>query len=225
MKLTKDLNSYIDSSSIYSNYITSSFNRYIKYSELPIKFLNDNINESRLPKKLKILYSNIYEIINNRYSYGILVSDYVDVCNLCSLLLKKYFNDSIQNDTLLLNVLYIDTPLLLDDYKKLIDKDDLTSDSITHTIETLQTHILTADMVFWDRFTLFSSNYDKQKIYNILSTRYRADLANIFFVKGGKDVLNGMIDEDFAQAMNIASFIDCMSEKVKYKQVKERTND
>ena len=81
MKLTKDLNSYIDSSSIYSNYITSSFNRYIKYSELPIKFLNDNINESRLPKKLKILYSNIYEIINNRYSYGILVSDYVDVCN------------------------------------------------------------------------------------------------------------------------------------------------
>ena len=31
MKLTKDLNSYIDSSSIYSNYITSSFNRYIKY--------------------------------------------------------------------------------------------------------------------------------------------------------------------------------------------------
>lgn len=214
-----------NNNSIYNNYLKSTFNRYINYSELPKQYLQDNIDTTKLPKKLKILYDNIYEIVNNKYNYGISVSDYTDVSAICSLLIKKYFNESVLNDTLLVNVLYIDTPLLLDDYKKLIDKEDLTDESIIHNINTLNTSILTADMIFWDKFTMFNSNFDINKLENILFSRLRSGLGNIFFVKGGKDVLSGMIDEEFAYAMNIAAFINCKQEKVKYKGIEEYTDD
>lgn len=214
-----------DNNSIYNNYVKSLFDRYINYSQLPIKYIQDNIDTSKLPKKLKILYDNIYEIINNKYSYGISVSNYFDIPFICSMLMKAYFNESVNKDTLLLNVLYIDTPLLLDDYKKLIDKEDLTNQSIVHSVDTLYTNILTADMVFWDKFTLMSSSFDMSKLYTILSSRSRTGLGNIFFVKGGKDALNEMIDENFAYAMNVAAFVDCKQEKVKYKEIEGYTYD
>ena len=82
-----------NNNSIYNNYIKSTFNRYINYSELPKQYLQDNIDTTKLPKKLKILYDNIYEIVNNKYNYGISVLDYTDVSAICSLVIKKYFNE------------------------------------------------------------------------------------------------------------------------------------
>ena len=170
-----------NNNSIYNNYLKSTFNRYINYSELPKQYLQDNIDTTKLPKKLKILYDNIYEIVNNKYNYGISVSDYTDVSAICSLLIKKYFNESMLNDTLLVNVLYIDTNLLLEDYKKLMDMNtNELSPSLVHSLDVLYGDIEKADFVFWDKFTMLRSNYELLKVYDIISIRYRNCLGNAF---------------------------------------------
>lgn len=202
----------------YKTAIHRKYNDFIKLSELPIKYQDHNVDNTKLPKRMNILHKNIYDIIEYNCSYMFDFNDYRHTGYLVSSLLDEYFKQSVEHDTRLKQVLYIDTNLLLDDFKKIIDRNENGDNpSLAHSIETIYNYIETADFVFWDKFTMVASAYDKQKLYNILLNRHRRSLGNIFFIKGGKRAVSEIYDIETCFAMGEFQLVDCKFEQLPFK--------
>lgn len=217
-----DINSLIDDLKIedtaYINYIKKKYNEFILVSDLPVAYLEHNIDEKKLSTKLKILKDNIVDIVKNRYNYVFNVTTYKDTGNLTSLVLDSYFLDIIKTKDSVENIIYIDTNLILDDYKKLMDVQggDIRI-SLSHSYETITRNLENAPYVIWDKFSLVNSNYDKQKLYNILLTRSRRCLGNIFFIRDATQVLSTVFDTDMYELMDIAQLVDLSQQNIVYK--------
>lgn len=165
----------------YITSITNTVDNFITYSELPKVFQIKQIDTKRLPAKTKQLFKNIVDIISTHKSIAITRPSYSDFGFLSAALIKQYLISSILSDSHLDNVLYIDTNLLLEDYKKLMDMNtNELSPSLVHSLDVLYGDIEKADFVFWDKFTMLRSNYELLKVYDIISIRYRNCLGNAF---------------------------------------------
>lgn len=203
----------------YISYLEKRYIDFINTSDIPPAYLNHNIDTKSLSSRLKILNDNIYNIVSNRDNYGFNVQSYSDTSFLSSLLLDTYFETCIRNEKLLETVIYVDTNLILDDYKKLMDSNNL-SDlhiSLSHKIETVTKYIETAPFVIWDKFSLINSNYDKQKLYNILLTRTRRGNGNIFFMKNAPNVMATILDDEIKSLLNINnSLVDLSRQQITY---------
>lgn len=199
----------------YKNAIYKRYCDYMIYSELPIAFQEDNINKSTLPKNIKILYDNIDTIIDQNFSYIFRFNDYEYTHNIATMLINQYFVKVIINDMTMKHILYIDTNLVMEDYKKMMNMTD-SEDSVrtNHKLITLNKNIEDADVVIWDKCTMLESNYEKSKFYDILSIRYRKGLSNLFFVKGRTQELSALFDVETFAVMNTNEIVDCSREQV-----------
>lgn len=202
----------------YKKSIENKYDNFINYTQLPLIFRTSDIDIKELCPKSKKLYHSITNIINNKYNIGIQLQSYKDSGFICSMLLEKYFYDIISKDEHLPNILYIDTNLLMKDYKKLIEKGSDNIDvNLTHSLDTLQIYIEQADFVFWDKFSMVQSNYEISKLYDILSIRYRNCLGNMFFSNKPINSLTDIMSLEMANVMNIDVILGLEQETFKHK--------
>lgn len=199
----------------YRNAIYRRYCDYISYSELPIAFQNDNIDKTNLSKNIKTLYDNIDIIVDQNYSYIFRFNDYEYTHNIASMLINQYFVKVIINDMTMKHILYVDTNLIMEDYKKMMDMTN-SEDSVrtNHKLITLNKNIEDADVVIWDKCTMLKSNYEKSKFYDILSVRYRKGLSNLFFVKGSTQELSSFFERETFIVMNTQEIVDCSREHI-----------
>ena len=114
----------------------------------------------------------------------------------------------LSNNDILENIVYIDTNLLVEDYKRLMNVNQL-SQNTAHSLNTLLNSIETASMVIWDKFSKLESTYDKHKIYDILSIRKRNNCCNIYMIAGGTSNLSQVIGADIFDMMDVDFGCDC----------------
>lgn len=203
---------------ITSDYAESIENRvenFITYTELPKVFQKEIIDKHNLPKETQKLFNLMDSIIQNKYSAGVKVSSYKDCGFLVSTLIIDYLEDYIIKDEHLNTVLYIDTNLLLEDYKKLMDinsSNDI-SPVLVHSLDVLYREIENADFIFWDKFTMLQSNYEIMKIYDIISVRYRNCLGNLFFITPDYEYV---LSKDLMDIMHWKYAFDLTDDKYKH---------
>lgn len=209
--------------STYIDAMQLKLNEYLSYAEISSGLAHHNIDVTKLPRRLDILKTNISQIVDEGYCLAFNFLNYKNTGKLSALLIEQYFRNSILNDTTLNNILYIDTNLLMDDYKRLFNKDEH-SNQYTHKLDTLYSSIECAPMVIWDKFTMTNTNYDKTKLYNILSIRYRKGLGNIYFCKDCVEQKNGSdinciykyVDVETNNVMNTDVIINCVTENLQF---------
>lgn len=187
----------------FENSIIQKYNSYISYTQIPKVNLVQGIDIKNIPPKLNTLYQNCMDIIGDNYNMLVNLQTYKPAGFITSLLTNKYFENTISQDNHLNNILYIDTNLLIEDYKKLMDKNDSTSLNLVHSLDVLYKEVETADYIFWDKFGMLNSNYALTKIYNILDIRYRKCLGNMFFITGGKQTMEQKFSNELYDVMNL----------------------
>lgn len=190
----------------YADTISKKYSDFLQYSQLPVAFYNIN-KPNTLPNRVGILCENILEIVNDQLCYAFDVESYKNTGYLSSLLLDCYFKQTIITNGVVSKIIYVDTNLLLDDYKKLMDCDDNTDISLAHSKRTLLVDIETANYVIWDKVSYISTSYDRQKFYNIISSRYRQGLGNMFFIKNASKSMAQFCDSELLDVMCIDNII------------------
>lgn len=185
----------------YIKTISRKYSEFLEYSQLPVPFYNVEAKEDSLPARIKILYNNIYTIIEDQLCFVFDIESYKNIGYLSSFLLDEYFKQAIQKNTMIKTIIYVDTNLVLDDYKKLMDSGEETKISLAHSRETLLYNLETADYVIWDKVSYITSTYDKQKFFNIISTRYRQGLGNMFFIKNAAKSFPNFCSSDLQDVM------------------------
>lgn len=203
----------------YKRSFYTKYRNYIYNSEVPPQFQNSNIDIDKLPKNLKTLYENITTIVDDNYNLLFSFIDYEYTHNIASMLISEYFLCKASQNEPFKTIVYADTNLLLEDYKRLITDSSLDNYiPPVHSIQTLTKNIECAECVIWDKSTMLKSSYEREKFYDLISIRYRKGLGNIFFIKGGKDGLYNSFNNETANVMDLDGIIDCSKEKVPLKQ-------
>lgn len=191
----------------YKKSLISKLDNYIDYSQLPPLYQKEFLDPDEFEPKLKNVYINIEQLIGLRYSFVIQMSSYKESGFLTSTLMQKYFMDCVKSDTYLGSVLYIDTKLLMSDYKKLISNDnEVLGPKLVHNLETLYNGIENAEFVFWDKFTMVQGNYELSKIYDILSIRYRNCLGNLYYIDDNLEN-TGILSQELVNVMNMSAIV------------------
>lgn len=207
----------------YTDAIIRRFKDYIEYSQIPEICLGFDDN-TIIPDKLDKVVNNMLIAVKERYNFLFNFSSYENLCYLSYLLIAYYFKQCILNDETVENILYIDTKLMVEDYKRLInyDKNELSLAPV-HSLETLYKNIENAPLVIWDKFMMIDSAYDKDKIYDILCIRHRKGLANFYFSINGTSELSKVMGPNISN--EICQYLDtgfnCSLNKINIKHTKE----
>lgn len=193
-------------------YIQSLYRRvqsYIEYTGLPKRYMTEFIDLKTATSKLVSLNSDIVNIINKKESRMIWTSSFAECGYITSTLIETYIKVCLQAELHLNSILYIDTNLLMSDYKRLMGEENGSKQNLVHRKDVLYKEIEEADIVFWDKFNFIETQYEAAKIYEILSIRYRKCLGNIFFVSG--DTIEAIV-----QGLNreLLSVMDCPPENI-----------
>lgn len=204
--INRIINNIIKNSSIpiTDEYINSLYRRLqvqLDYINLPVRYLTEYIDTSNPPKELTRLGNNIQNIIDGHKNVLINLLSFKESGFIASSMIEFYLWTSMCAENHINSILYVDTNLLLEDYKKLMTNGD-TIPRLSHNKDLLFNYIYDADFVFWDKFNFVETNYEASKIYEILSVRYRDCLGNMFFCAGdtleerlkniGRDILDVM---------------------------------
>lgn len=193
-------------------YIQSLYRRvqsYIEYTGLPKRYMKEFIDLETATSKLISLNSDIVNIINRKESRMIWTSSFAECGFITATLIETYIKVCLSAELHLNSILYIDTNLLMSDYKRLIGDENGSKQNLIHRKDVLYKEIEEADIIFWDKFNFIETQYEAAKIYEILSIRYRKCLGNIFFVAG--DTI-----ETIVQGLNpeLLAVMDCPPEKI-----------
>ena len=207
----------------YTDAIIRRFKDYIEYSQIPEICLGFDDN-TIIPDKLDKVVNNMLIAVKERYNFLFNFSSYENLSYLSYLFIAYYFKQCILNDETVENILYIDTKLMVEDYKRLInyDKNELSLAPV-HSLETLYKNIENAPLVIWDKFMMIDSAYDKDKIYDILCIRHRKGLANFYFSINGTSELSKVMGPNISN--EICQYLDtgfnCSLNKINIKHTKE----
>ena len=204
-----------DNDENYVSAISKKYSEYISYSQIPNKYIDYDIDTTILPTRLNTLFKNIKMIVDERLCLAFSVRDYSYIGYLSALLIDSYFQQTALGDDYLSNIIYVDTNLLMDDFKKLIDANGMEM-ALSHNIETLYKNIEEAPVVIWDRFSMITSSYERQKLYNILLSRYRKDLGNLYFIKNASESLAKICDREMLDVMNFNKVVSLDNEQLRY---------
>lgn len=185
----------------YTESVFQGFKKFMETSQIPeVCYGFEDIKV--IPPKINNVYKNIRKAVEGRYTFLFDFYNFDNIPYIAYLFLLKYFQDCIETDNRVETILYIDTNLLLADYKKLIDYKDPAHDCTpTHSTQTLLRDIEIAPLVIWDKFTFIKSMYDKDKMYELMSIRERQGLGNFYFIRGGTDSLSGYVGPDITSAI------------------------
>lgn len=207
----------------YIDAIVRRYKDFIKYSEIP-KICYGFSNDSIIPTKLNKFFENIVLAVQDKYSFLFNLNSYQNASYLAYMMLQKYFRACILTESRVEDILYIDTKLLVEDYKRLMDydKNELSLCPV-HTLETLYENIEKAPLVIWDKFMMLDSNYDKDKIYDIICIRNRKGLANFYFSINGTSELSKAIGPNLSAEMHqyLDTGFDCGKNIIDVNHTKE----
>lgn len=208
-----DSNSKVSDS--YRDFIKTKYNQFIKSSEIPLAYMCD-INEKTLSKNLRILHRDIKEIIDCKYSLMLIGMDYMMVNYYMGLLLDKYFQDNLDSGLYLEQILCVDTKLLLDDYLKNIgDSNSDVSVHYNYDPYILFNVVETAPYVIWNRFNDTLSDYKKNKFLNIIDTRKRQGLGNMYFTSESiSEFKSNAINVELHKILQPDIVLDCCNERI-----------
>lgn len=205
MDLLKILPQLKDINTDYRKSIENQYKTFIDYADIPIGYQKDiNYNVSG---KLNKVFDNIDLIVKDRYNILLNFADYRNTGYISFQLINTYFKKNFENDDILESIVYVDTNLLVEDFKRLMNNEN--AQNTVHKVDTLYNGIEKASLVIWDKFSKLESTYDKHKIYDILSIRKRNDLANMFLISGGTSKLSQVIGNDIFDVMDPDICIDC----------------
>lgn len=190
----------------YAEFIENTYVQYLTYSQLPLVFRINSLDMQTIPTHTKQLFTNSYNILNSKKSIIVQLDTYKPAGFITAVMLRKYFKQCILDDEHINTILYVDTNLLMLDYKKLIDrynKEDDVKYKLTHSLDLLYRDIFEADYVFWDKWTMINSEYDVSKLYEILSIRYRNGLGNAFYINTSEQNLTKFMSVELRDVMDI----------------------
>lgn len=190
----------------YIKSVEKSYNDYIDFSDIPVGYRNEyRVN---IIGKLENIMKNISTVVSDRYNILLNFNGYKNTGYIAYVIINEYFKQIHLNNDILENIVYIDTNLLVEDYKRLMNVNQL-SQNTAHSLNTLLNSIETASMVIWDKFSKLESTYDKHKIYDILSIRKRNNCCNIYMIAGGTSNLSQVIGADIFDMMDVDFGCDC----------------
>lgn len=210
-EIFKNMISEIKDDSNELQYIAARrYDEYYRNSEIPKNCYGFG-DQSIIPPKLNNLFRNIKTAADDGYNFLILVNDYSNIAYLAYLLSQALFKQCILDEDLPnRQFLYINTKLVLEDYKNLIEPENSNRCCQTlYNMKTLTTNIFTVPMLVWDFFTEQESNYDKSKVNYIISRRYNEGLGNIYFATGGLTRLQELLGKETYELMHIDLCFDC----------------
>lgn len=213
---------------VYFENICSYVNVHFNMSYLPTLAYSKLLDINNSGSKFQILTDNIYRHINRNECIILDRLDYKDDVFISSCLIGRYISDSIIKDTRIHKVLYVDTPLLLTDYKKMMDcsNDNINPPVLTHSQELLNRDIYNYDYVIWDRFNCVNSWYDLNKLQEIIHHRYLNMCGNMYFCIGKtkEDRLSG-VDDNLLMSMNVITQYDLTMETCNYLDLIDESSD
>lgn len=191
----------------YMDAIENRIANFLEYTQLPRVYQINGLDINYLPYKLKGILPELFDIVEKPLNKLVLLQTYKESGFIVATLLEQYIINCIVKDLHIPSMLYIDTNLLIEDYKKYIDisSGEGNNSILVHSPDILFKEILTADFVFWDKFTMVDTNYATAKIYDILSIRYRQCLGNMFFATGGIDAIQNMYNIEMLNVMNLSN--------------------
>ena len=204
----------------YANSLYNRVSMFLDYTQLPCCFMERPIDISQVTSRVKNLYDNATTLIEDRRTNTIVnLGTYEEAGFISAMMMERYVKDCLSKDNHIVSVLYIDTNLLIEDYKKLMDyKEGKLSPSTIHSMEVLYKEITEADFVFWDRFAMVNSAFAYSKLYEILTIRYRRCLGNMFFITGGLNTFTHSKDAEFMSVMKAKRIYELQQEKIKHKE-------
>lgn len=197
------------------------YKEFITYSQIPNKCYGFT-DQSIIPSKLFNVFKNMEQAVADRYNFYFDFADYKNLEYLAYLMLQSYFKQCVLEDKLVEDILYIDTKLLVEDYKRLIDyKEEKDSLKPIHDLKILYAGIENAPLVIWDKFTLLDSYYDRDKIYDIINIRQRRGLGNFYFSMGGKQNFVEKIGQNTAALIQLDLGFDLSTTTINLESTKE----
>lgn len=187
----------------YMQSVENRLKMFLNYTQLPPCFMRDYIDSDNAPPKLKKLCHDALDFIENNSSVLVNLATFRDGGFISAFCIEYYALLCILDDVHIPSILYIDTKMLIEDYKKLMDRNpDGLSPATTHSLDVLYKEIEEAEFVFWDKFSMMSSSYATSKLYDIINVRYRECLGNMFFITGGYDYFKTSTDIELQNVMN-----------------------
>ena len=205
----------------YQEAVCRKYREFMKYSQIPERCIGFE-DQSIIPSKLHNVFKNMTTAVQDRYNFRFNFADYINLDYLAYFMLQSYFKQCVATDTRVEDIIYIDTKLLVEDYKRLIDyKEDKDSLKPIHDLKILYSGVENAPLIIWDKFTLLDSHYDRDKIYDILSIRQRRGLGNFYFTIGGDDTLVDKVGQNTIACMQLDLSFNCRTSKINFQDTKE----
>lgn len=227
-EVANDIANYIEKQGIkvndvYFDNICRDVNNYFDMSNLPLRAYTKYIDLTQSSSGISKLVYEISEHIDLNNNVLVSRSSNEDNLYIASSIIGKYIGDCIIKNKRIHKVLYIDTPLLLSDYKKLMDlANNINPPVLFHDIETLNKDIYWYDYVIWDRFNCINSGYDLNKLHEIIHHRYLNLCGNLFFIVGKSiDERVSGITETLKSSMDISKQFTLLNDKCAYKNTEQ----
>lgn len=185
--------------------ITTRLSNVLEYANIPLRYIIDSIDINNSSSKLSTQLDRFLNIIDCNESCLVVTNSFAYSGYIAAYIFEQYVYSKLITDEHIKSILYIDTNLLVEDYKKLITKSQNNSlnPRLHYDVDLLYNKMMDADFIFWDKFNYITTDYSFTKLYEVLSSRFQNCLGNCFFASGpsmGK-VLEG-IDIEFLNTMN-----------------------
>lgn len=206
---------------------------FAEYSFLPNRYVIESIDLTKTHQELLDIYGSNLVNANttcnlNKYMEKFLdyVANYKNFLVNCSdfkisgfmaaKIMEEYVTRQIIRDAHFGTIMYIDTDLLMQDFKEIISINKSNNGvvdyatQLTYGKEVLYKLIYTADFIFWDKFDTANTNFEKDKIYEILTRRYKDCLGNAFLTNNSDNPLSALrsVEKRLFQVMDLNN-TDC----------------
>lgn len=172
----------------------NTYKKYIEQSEIPVAYRYEILQnpfgnyKAFKDKDVKEFVDDVSDFIDCEFNCIFNFQLYMDADILASHIIQNYIKNYLAQEKPIKKIIYIDVPLLLSDFKKLIayNSNNVEQD-FSHNLNTIRKGVENADLIIWNKMTMLSTEYDRSELYRILSIRHKKGLSNLFFITGGKD--------------------------------------
>lgn len=231
--INRRIDIFAEYSFLPSRYVIESIDLTKTHQEL-LDIYGSNIVDAKTTFNLKKFIPRFLEYIANYKNFLVNCSDFKSSGFMAAKIMEEYVTMQIIKDAHFGTIMYIDTDLLMQDYKEIISINKSNNGvvdyatQLTYGKEVLYKLIYTADFIFWDKFDTANTNFEKDKIYEILTRRYKDCLGNAFLTSNADSPLNALrgVDERLLLVMDLAN-TDCYEcgKDVYYIERCKRDND
>ena len=158
----------------------------VDLTNLPKSGVNQHINLAESELVFTDIVRYCVDIVDKKKNNLLVVEEYTNSIYLVADIIRQYIFEHLRDKKLVRRILYVDTLSILNDYKKMITNNEISSTDVylTNDYSSSLRDVYIADYVIWDNFSCISSNYDNSKIQDIISARNKECLGNLFIVRG-----------------------------------------